>query len=190
MCFMQNFKCLSDSSENLSEDNFMEKQSEWNQLEKQEGGMFCHFLVGKWLLDFGWHGPSYPLWRPLNGEEKSTFWQVPTSTSHQSSIHLSSIEVEHFEHVLVPGVQRQRALPPAHVSVSEQVTSSSSWGSSFLICIMGMKPSLPSQSSVVRSVQTLMKQRKLNQWGYSCISHCNGRRTRQVRKPSVCVHTQ
>ena len=43
MCFMRSFKWLSDSSENLSGDHFVEKQSECNQLEKQEGCMFCHF---------------------------------------------------------------------------------------------------------------------------------------------------
>lgn len=52
VCFLQNFRWLRDSPANLSGDNFMEKQSQRNQLEKQGGCVICHFSWGSGCLIF------------------------------------------------------------------------------------------------------------------------------------------
>lgn len=89
MCFMQNFKWLGDSSENLSGDNFMEKQSQWYQLGEQEGRLLCHFS-GRTAVDFPWHAP-HRHFEDLSTEKGNPHSdRSPTCFSQQLQLHLSS----------------------------------------------------------------------------------------------------
>lgn len=86
---MQNFKWLGDSSENLSGDNFMEKQSQWYQLGEQEGCLLCHFS-GRMTVDFPWHAPRrhFEDLSTEKGNPRSD--RSPTCFSQQLQLHLSS----------------------------------------------------------------------------------------------------
>lgn len=166
MCFMQDFQWLCDSSANLSGENFLEKQSQWNQLEKREGCMFCHFQWENGCLIFLGMLPLNHF-EDLSTEKGNPYHDrfpcVPASNYKFVLNHLSGV----LERVLVPGVERLGAWCLHHRSqgIVKHVTSSLSL-TQFSHLHNGNEAQPYCLHLVLSIVYTETKeQRLLNKWG-------------------------
>lgn len=185
---MKDFKWLSDSSENLSGDNFMEKQSQWYQLGKQAECMFCHFQWQNGCLIFLGMLPS------SHFEDLSAEKENPHSDRFFPSDTAPSFIFLWVGHALLIGVGDWKGWDSClslALGVSwSKVTSPSSASASSSI-EWGWSPALPSQRNLASSSHADEKVKNTKQTGSILTFVSELQQSEDQYKPestSVCLY--